>query len=296
MTSAAAQNATIIHATWRAWRQGISEPDDESYAAIMMKRVTVLYEWAKSQPNAPYLNNLLGRVQDDIAPKDRVARACGLLEVVKSLEKTPIRDALIDQTQDDLNIAFDQVYLLNPHGLRAISGLFNEFVNGYNALIKQVFKDRLDLSKYYLISTTLTAQNAETMEQIGPLVAKESCDQLYITIFEAYAASNDTVQLASSLKELATSYEQVLTSSDFSPSDRLAIQERIRECKKYAALIPILNISPIARKEFAAMRARISELAKSRRPAKSNDSSMELLICALAAILLFAVIARIYRK
>jgi hypothetical protein len=298
MASAAVQktNDTLVHDTWRAFRRGVNRPGDEPFAEIMKNRVKALYEWAESQPNRAYLNSLLGRVQDDIAPKDRVARACGLLELVKSLETTPIRDALIDQTQDDLNIAFDTVYVLNLHGLRDISGLFNEFVNGYNALNKQVFKDRFHISKYYLISTTLTAQNTETMRTIEPLVAKESCDQLYITIFEAYAASNDTAKLASSLSELATSYEQLLKSPSFPVSDQLALQDSIRECKKYAALISILENSPLAQKEFATLRAKINDLAKDRRPMKSNNSSMELLLYAFAAFLLLAVIALIYRS
>jgi hypothetical protein len=289
-TTVSPTGTDILYTRWRSIIQGDHQPGDEPYADILKKRVSLLSAWAQSQPNASQLKTLLGRVQEATAPNDRITRASGLLEISKSLDKNPaIRDLLVDQAQDDLNIAFDKIYVLNPNGMKDISGIFNAFVQGFDELNKQVFKPRSEPTKYYFIATTLTAQNTEKMKEIAVKGVKEIYDSEFVAIFERFAETDNTDELSKQLTELGEKYNKLLASSSVSVSDYVEIDKRIKECKQFAALIPILKMSPVAKEQFDEMRSNIIKAVKSRRSMNSNRTSIPMLfIYAISTILFFA--------
>lgn len=295
-TTVSPTGAEILYTTWRSIIQGDHQPSDEPYADILKKRVSLLSAWAQSQPNASQLKTLLGRVQEATAPNDRVTRASGLLEISKSLDKNPaIRDLLVDQAQDDLNIAFDKIYVLNPNGMKDISGTFNAFVQAFDELNKQVFKPRSEPTKYYFIATTLTVKNTEKMKEIAVKGVKEIYDSEFVAIFERFAETDNTDDLSKKLRELGEKYNKLLASS--SVSDFVEINKRIKECEQFATLMPILKMSPVAKKQFDEMRSNIIKAVKSRRSMNSNQTSIPMLfIYAISTILFFAGVAMLCLK
>ncbi len=293
-TAALKTQGDILYTTWRSIIQGNHSPGDESYADIIKKRVNLLSAWAQSQPNASQLKTLLGRVQEETAPNDRVTRACSLLEIAKSLENPAIRDLLVDQAQDDLNIAFDKIYLLNPNEVRDISGLFHAFVKGFNELNMQIRKPRSEATKYYFIATALTAKNTEKIQEIAVQGAKEIYDSEFVAIFERFAETNNIDESSKRLTELGRKYRSLLVFQSVSLSDRTEIGKSIQQCEQIAVLVPLLETSPVAREQFDVMRSKIAKAVRSR---KSNEASIPILfIYAITAILIFALTTALFLK
>lgn len=290
---------SVVYTPWRAFIKGGPAITNGMplYVEILRDRVVRLMAWAQSQPNATQFKTLLGRIQTTASSQDRIQRALSLLEECKALpKKSEIKDLLLDQVQDDLNIAFDESYLLHPKGLENIAPYFNDFVQGFNGLNTQGIKTHrteAGMTAYYFIATTIAEHNRTKLQAIQPQVqdvnaklAKEILDQQYVSLLSS-ANKDNAESVKTALETLAGEYQKIMRNATSIHLIR-DLEASLKRCRETTAFMIFVANSTVAQEQLKAMQEKLPKPVKKEISSAFPDTVMLVIYSGLGCLVISA--------
>jgi hypothetical protein len=260
---------------WRSYIEG----RDPSYRAILSERQTKLFNWARWQGNFAELTSLFESIQDtQISASQRIERAIRVLKISKPMigfgapAVAAVKGLLLDQSQDDLLIAFDQLYGLEAevNETKLLATPFEKLVEGYQELLAQNPTERAVNSKYAILATVLMTFRSQKLPQMVVAWQKIAYNHKLVNIIRDYDKTDDRANALVGLNELSEACEAQLASSSLSLLNRCTLMDRKTQLGSLKVLFIFAEHSLAAKEELKDLIANALNTANTQ-----TDSSLQ---------------------
>lgn len=220
---------------WRSYHYGKTPPSGPPYAKIITQRQMTLTLWARSQKPRIDLSSLVeGLVQNPIPPSQRIQRAIRLLELSKpiinfglSKDERAGKAALVQQAQDDIVRAFDELYgtVNEVANFTIFVPTFDELVAGYQELLSQDPRQYSN-DRYTFLTTALMQSQFTRIPAMVISLQAITYNIKFKEMLRNYLSKQDESQAIEKLNELSILCKTSLKFPSLSLSDRSAFLER----------------------------------------------------------------------